>query len=517
MLTAEVAELLPYLTEAERAEMGKLLATDDAAWRPLPGPQSDAYHSAADIVGYGGAAGGGKTDLACGLALMKHQKSAIFRREATQLTAVVDRLSELVGSRDGYNGQEKIWRLPSGRQIEFGSCPHPGDETRHQGRPKDLLVLDEATNLLESQARFLMGWVRTTKQGQRCRVLLTFNPPTSAEGQWIIAFFAPWLDRKHPNPANPGELRWFASIGGNDVEVPDARPFILSTEGARQYEFRESDQRPDQIIRPQSRTFIPSRVADNPFLVGTGYLSTLQALPEPLRSQMLQGDFAAGMEDDRWQVIPTAWVDAAMARWKPKDAKGDMDSLGVDVARGGRDSTIISRRHGTWFDDLLAYPGLESPDGPTVAGYVIQARRDRSPAHIDVIGWGSSPYDFLQENGVQTVPINGANRTDEKSEDGTIGFANMRAQLWWRMREALDPLNADPIALPNDTALKADLCAPRWRMTVSGVQIEAKDDVIKRIGRSPDRGDAVCMALIATRKATTRERRPERVGGWMGG
>jgi hypothetical protein len=61
-----------------------------------------------------------------------------------------------------------------------------------------------------------------------------------------------------------------------------------------------------------SRTFIPSRVSDNPYLMGTGYMTQLQSLPEPLRSQMLYGDFKAGVQDDPWQVIPTAWVEAAM-------------------------------------------------------------------------------------------------------------------------------------------------------------------------------------------------------------
>lgn len=218
MRADEVAALWPHLTEAERAELGGLAAGDRMLWRPQPGPQAEAYDCPADIIGYGGAAGGGKTDLALGLALTRHAVTAIFRRESTQLVGIVERLGELLGGRDGYNATAKVWRLP-GRRIEFGACRHPGDETRHQGRAKDLLVLDEATNFLEAQARFLMGWVRTTRPGQKCTTLLTFNPPTTAEGQWVISFFAPWLDDKHPNPAQPGELRWFATLGGKDVEV----------------------------------------------------------------------------------------------------------------------------------------------------------------------------------------------------------------------------------------------------------------------------------------------------------
>jgi hypothetical protein len=233
---------------------------------------------------------------------------------------------------------------------------------------------------------------------------------------------------------------------------------------------------------------------------------------------MLNGDFLAGVEDDKWQIIYSAWVDAAMARWEAKAAKGPMDSMGVDVARGGRDQTIISRRHGVWFDTLIAQPGTETPDGPTVAAQVITARRDKAPVHIDIIGWGSSPYDFLKTNSIQTVGINGANSSNAKSAENSLEFVNKRAELWWRMREALDPMNPNPIALPNDPGLKADLTAPRWKLVAAGIQVEAKEDIIKRLGRSPDKGDAVCMALIATTK--TDADRPKAAnhrgsGGWL--
>ena len=132
MRAEEIANLLPYMTADERAELQKIVSQDRAVWRPLPGPQSMAYHSQADVVGYGGAAGGGKSDLACGKALTQHQKTMILRREGTQLTGIIDRLTELIGSRDSYNGQDKIWRLGK-RQIEFGSTPNLGDETRFQG------------------------------------------------------------------------------------------------------------------------------------------------------------------------------------------------------------------------------------------------------------------------------------------------------------------------------------------------------------------------------------------------
>ena len=481
-------EILQYLTPEELAELDALLVSDKTIWRPLPGPQSMAYYSEADIIGYGGAAGGGKTDLACGKSLTNHRKVGIFRLNGTELTGVIDRFTDLIGTRNGYNGQNNIWRTKRGDgvdvQIEFGSFPNLGDEKKYQGRPHDLLVFDEAANMREIQVRFLMGWLRTTDPSQRCQALLTFNPPTTAEGRWIIAYFAPWLDKKHPNPAEPGELRWFATVDGKDVEVGSGAEF----------------QHNGETIKPMSRTFIPSRISDNPYLMGTGYMATLQAMPEPLRSQMLNGDFSAVMEDDPWQVIPTEWVEAAQARWVKPLKLAPMDSMGVDVARGGKDQTIIARRHGMWFDEPLAYPGSATPDGPTVAGLAISALRDRAPIHIDVIGVGSSPYDFLNESNQQVLGVNVAESALGLDKSGRLRFKNQRSELWWRMREALDPSNNTGISLPPDPRLFADLCAPTWKLVGQTISVASREEILDRIGRSPDYASAYCLALMDTPK-----------------
>lgn len=503
---AEVQKLLPYLTEKERGELWALLARDKKRWRPLPGPQTDAYQSEADIIGYGGAAGGGKTDLACGKSIEDHRKIMILRRVGTELSAIEDRLEELFGTKDGYNSTKGIWRQTrsDGKplQIELGSVPNAGDEKKYQGRPHDLIVFDEAANFLELQVRFLLGWLRTTVVGQRCQALLTFNPPTSAEGRWIVDFFAPWLDDKHPNPALPGELRWFATVAGSDMEVDDGTPFVI-VDGEPEYDFDPDEyaDSPDLVIQPMSRTFIPSRVRDNPFLTGTGYMSTLQALPEPLRSQMLNGDFKAGMEDGAMQVIPTKWVEIAQARWKPRMPKPEMLSLGVDVARGGRDKTVIYRRHeGWWFDEPLEYPGTDTPNGPVVAGLAIGANRDHSPIHIDVIGVGSSPYDFLKEARQQVLGVNVALPSDARDKSGKLGFYNLRSEQIWRLRELLDPEANNGIALPPSKKLLADLCAPNWRLRGFKIYVESREDIFDRIKRSPDHLSALALACIETPK-----------------
>lgn len=507
MTSAELQELLPYLTQAEREELERLVAADLSArpWRPLPGPQTIAYESTADVVGFGGAAGGGKTDLACGKALTHHQVVQIFRREGTELNGIIDRLEQIVGHRDGLGGRPPTWRDPGGkcRLIEFGSVPNLGDERKYQGRAKDLLVIDEAANFLESQVRFLMGWVRTVDPKQRTQTLLTFNPPTSADGRWIVAFFAPWLDKKFDGPggrAKPGELRYVAVVDGVDTWVPDGRPFVLAG-GERVYDFDPTKHRADQIVRPQSRTFVPSRITDNPYLVGTNYMSTLQALPEPLRSQMLYGDFEAGMTDDPWQVMPTAWVEAAQARWRERAPKGEMLQIGVDVARGGQDSSIIATRHKTehhsyWFDRLQELAGSDTDDGDKLASQVLLRRKDEAPINIDVIGVGASPYDSLRRAGAQVYGVNVSLPATQQDRTGSLYFFNLRTQLYWKFRELLDPVNDTGIALPPDPKLLAELCASRWSLSGKTIKVESREEIIARIGRSPDRATAVILAAI---------------------
>ena len=464
-------------------------------WCPQP-RQKTAIDSQADITLYGGAAGGGKTDLAVGLLLQEHMRTLFIRREAIQNQGAKDRLAEILGNRDGLNSQTGVWRFKDGRQVQFGGVPSIGDETKYQGNPRDLLVLDEAANLLESQARFLMGWVRTNIEGQRCRTLMCSNPPTTAEGQWLIRYFAPWLDKKYPNPADPEELRWFAAVSGKDIEVDDSREFVLDDE-EKVYDYDPKDFSPQDIIKPQSRTFIPSKVSDNQYLTGTGYVSTLQSLPEPLRSQMLHGDFLAGMEDDVWQVIPTAWIDAAMERWDVDHGiKIPMSAMGVDVSRGGRDESIIAPRHGRYhYAKLEIFDGESIPDGATLGMNVLRVRRNQCPVGVDAIGVGTSVVDWLEGQGVNVEPITGSEKAKTRDASGMFTFKNLRTELWYGFREMLDPINGIPIELPPDPQLKADLCAPTYKIMEGNViQVEKKDDIKKRIGRSPDRGDSIMYA-----------------------
>lgn len=482
---AAIAECLPYLTPAERKELDLLLTESMPIWMPQVGPQMEALQSPADIIFYGGQAGGGKTDLLLGAALTEQSHSIIFRREAVQLVGMEERMTKILGSRTGYNSQDGLWRLPAGRILEFGSVKEPDDWMKYQGRPHDLKAFDEITHFLEAQFRVLIGWMRTDNPNIRQRVIAAGNPPTTSEGAWVIKYWGPWLDKGHPNPAKPGELRWFVTDEkGKDLEVPG--PELVKVG--------------DEWMKPKSRTFIRSSVDDNLYLSMTGYKATLQALPEPLRSQMLRGDFGAGLTDPVWQLVPTEWVKAAQARWRERDKKGPMSCLGVDPARGGTDAMTAAPRHGSWFDRIKTIPGSFVKDGPTGAAFVVPLIRNGAPVAIDAIGVGGSVLDFLVGLGMLCVPVVGSSASSQLDKTGNLRFRNKRAEMYWLLREALDPTNPDPISLPPDDELLVELTAVRYKVVTAGkvaaILVRDKDEIREAIGRSPDRADAVAMTFV---------------------
>lgn len=468
-----------------------MAATKDMQWIPNPGPQTDAYFCEADELFYGGQAGGGKSDLALGLALTAHKRSLILRRLKGDAKKLVPRAHEIAGHKDGYNGQEAIWKLPDGRQIDFGGCEMEDDKQRYKGDPHDLIVFDEGTDFLESQYRFIIGWNRAADPKQRCRVLVTSNPPTTAEGLWVIKYWAPWLDPKHPKPAKPGEIRWFTTINGKDTEVDGPGPHYIPGE-------------PEPVMA-RSRTYIPAKLSDNPDLAATNYGSVLAAMPEELRAAYRDGRFDLGLRDDPWQTIPTEWVLAAQRRWTTTPPVGvPMCSMGVDVAQGGIDQTVIAPRYDGWYAPLIAVPGSQTPLGTDVAGLVISKRRDNAKVVIDIGGgWGGDAYAHLRENQVDAVSFMGVKQSLRRTKDNQLKFANLRTEAYWRFREALNPdqEGGSPIMLPDDRELLADLTAPTYEVKSGGIVLESKEKLVARIGRSPDRGDAVVMAWHAGDKA----------------
>ena len=105
----------------------------------------------------------------------------------------------------------------------------------------------------------------------------------------------------------------------------------------------------------------------------------------------------------------------------------------------------------------------------------------------DVGGPGGGVVDRLRELGREVEAVHFGGAADDPQR-----FRNWRAAAFWTLREAME---GGEVSLADDDDLRADLSALRYVFTQDGrIQIESKNDCRKRLGRSPDRGDAVALA-----------------------
>jgi len=206
------------------------------------------------------------------------------------------------------------------------------------------------------------------------------------------------------------------------------------------------------------------------------------------------GEFATSEEEG---IIPLAWVEAANERWQAINDSGDWGGFtraGVDVARSGPDVTVIALRHTRAIRELRRYT---KQDTMATAGLVLGVLDAYGgEAYVDVIGMGAGVVDRLREQEKAVVAFNASEKSEAKDRSGEWGFTNKRSAAWWCLRELLDPANGEGVALPPDDLLTGDLTAPHWRvMSNARIQVEGKDEIKKRLGRSTDDGDAVVMAF----------------------
>lgn len=485
MQLSDVLEALSDLPPEERQELEReaLEATAGMRFMPLPGPQTEGYLSGADILLFGGEPGGGKTALEVGLALNEHRRSLIVRRNFVDLGGVLHTLDNILGKPNAASGGNRpYYETEDGRLINFMGMGE--DLGGKQGNPHDLICIDEAAQVPEHQFRLLLGWLRTDKPGQRTRVVLGSNPPLDSIGDWLVDYFAPWLDDRHPNPAEPGELRWFLPNESDDGYRECAKGDRMTLHGVE--------------VMAHSRTFIRSSFSDNPYYNQQDYAKALSNLPAAVRERLMSGNFMSAREDPPWQAIPSDWVRQAVQRWTATPPVGvPMCSIGVDVAQGGTDDTVLARRYDSWFAPLVSEPGHKTPGGTDVAALVLKHRHDNARVVVDVGGgWGGDAHGHLMKNQVDSVPYMGVKKSLKRTADNQLTFTNVRTEAYWRLREALDPdqLGGSQIALPNDKKLTSDLTSPMYKITSNGIELESKEALTKRLGRSTDRGDAVVMA-----------------------
>jgi hypothetical protein len=171
------------------------------------------------------------------------------------------------------------------------------------------------------------------------------------------------------------------------------------------------------------------------------------------------------------------------------------------VAHGGKDKTVIAKRHSDFIATLIKVDGRDTPDGLSAAKLVVPEWEDGAFINVDVIGYGASAHERLMDSppegyGLPAIPVNFSCRSEHYDKSGKYRMVNVRAEAYWRLREELDPDNGATLCLPPDTELKNELCEARYEITTVGIKIESKDDIKERLTHSPDLADAVALTTL---------------------
>jgi phage terminase large subunit len=208
----------------------------------------------------------------------------------------------------------------------------------------------------------------------------------------------------------------------------------------------------------------------------------------PLYQVRVLGEFPSTADDT---VCPLSEVEAAAAR---QVEPGHPVVVSCDVARFGSDETVIVVREGSRVRIAQAYQGRDTME---TAGRILSvarkvaARRQNDPPVlvVDDAGLGGGVTDRLREvSEFRVSPFNSANAASDQRE-----YPNRRSEAWFQFAERLPGIDLDP-----DEQLAADLVAPSYKLDSAGRGVvEPKADTKKRLGRSPDRADAVLMAFAS--------------------
>ncbi len=254
--------------------------------RPQSGPQTAFLSSAADIVIYGGAAGGGKS---YGLLIepLKHIRkvkgfgAVCFRRTYPEITtegSLWDTSRKLYAPlRASSRESDLSWNFkPYGNSISFSHLEYDSDVHKYQGSQIPLLLFDELTTFTEYQFFYLLSRNRSAC-GIRPYVRATCNPDPDS---WVASFISWWIDQDtgYPIQERSGVLRWFIRLH-DEIIWADTREELIREYGPE--------------VMPKSVTFIPAKLSDNKILERQNpeYRANLLALPLVERERLLNGNW----------------------------------------------------------------------------------------------------------------------------------------------------------------------------------------------------------------------------------
>lgn len=408
--------------------------------------------------GYGGGFSGGKSYLACLILIQFALKYPKTRYAIVRKTLTSSRKTSLLKFREvlleleefaEWNGSDLTFTFPNGSVVYFLEADQGKDPQWHKLRLElTACVMEEADEMAEGAFDHLIGRIG------RCNVfhgnvvpafiLCTFNPAQN------------WVKSRFYDPFQEGTLQ---------------APFY----------------------------FVQALPSDNPFN-SQAYLDGLKHMPEAEYQRFVLGNW--NFSDDPNQLIPYEKLrqvfDDRVYQWDPHV----QEYLGVDVARYGKDSIMFQFMQDTW-----AYPAIQKPKqrtdqtGEDILFYAAEKKLGYERVGVDVVGLGAGTVDHCYSQNFKVFPYNAGSAPQNLIRSAHYAFDNFRAESYWMLKEDIDD---QQITIANVPELVQELTNLRYFVKDRVIHIESKDEMKKRLGKSPDRADALCIANTMRHRPTLR-------------
>jgi hypothetical protein len=236
--------------------------------------------------------------------------------------------------------------------------------------------------------------------------------------------------------------------------------------------------------------YVPEEVADN--LISEMWVEERRrrwGVGSPLWQGRVEAEYPEVTDDN---LIHPRWIREAWER--DLSGRGTVDGrMGLDIARFGVDETVLYWNRGGWVRLVDKWSKADTMETVGKVRNIYDDRldiRDEVPISVDVIGLGAGVYDRMRELRMPAVPFNGSEKANRPDR-----FRNRRAEQYWSLRELFESGEID--LDPADLDLANELMQIQWSPNSAGQRVvEKKEDIKKRLGRSPDRADAVMMSTF---------------------
>ncbi|MFH9073436.1 hypothetical protein [Streptomyces alboflavus] len=215
----------------------------------------------------------------------------------------------------------------------------------------------------------------------------------------------------------------------------------------------------------------------------------------PLYRSKVLGEFS---EDAPNRVVRASDIAACRIDPETKLKAEDLEpvELGVDVGGGGDETVIRERRGRRAGREWRAHTDRPEKIAPLVLQAIMES--GAGAVKVDSIGVGFGVIGELRNlasQGKHRARVVAVNVSEKASKPDK--FKNLRAEIWWEVGRGLSERKGwDLSVMENGDTTVAQMLAPLWDVDAQGrIQVEPKDEIKKRLGRSPDNADALLLAF----------------------